>query len=63
MWIYTLKIVAEAFGYFYQLPEMLLRYTNLALVALTLLSTSQAQCPGYTAYSQVNLKLYDVVDD
>jgi len=56
MWIFsfhTLVTAAEAFVSFYKFPEMRLGYSNLALVAVTLLSTSQAQCPDYTGYSQV----------
>lgn len=51
MWI-TLAAAAETFASFW---EMRLGYSNLALVASSLLLTSQAQCPGYTSYSQVNL--------
>ena len=59
MWISnfrTLVAATETFASFYNFWEMRLGYSNLALVTSGLLvSTSQAQCPGYTSYSQVNL--------
>lgn len=58
MWISSFRTLAaavETFASFYNFWEMRLGYSNLALVASGLLSTSQAQCPGYTSYSQVIL--------
>ena len=60
MWIscflrLTLTIAAETFASFNNFWEMRLGYSSLALVVSGLLSTSQAQCPSYTDYSQVNL--------
>ena len=55
MWIssfLTLATAAKTFSSFYNFAGM---RSDLALVAIGLLSTPQAQCPGYTSYSQVNL--------
>lgn len=51
----------ETLASFHKFLEMRLQgYLNLALVAVALLETSQAQCPDYTVYSQVSL-LYTYV--
>ena len=61
MWICclrTLAAAAETFASFYNFWEMRLGYSNVALlVASGLLSTSEAQCPSYTSYSQVKYPL------
>lgn len=51
----ALATAAETFASLYNFAEM---RSNLALVGVGFLSTSQAQCPGYTSYSQVSFVVY-----